>query len=57
MIASLLHPSRCVAACKPGSNIRELHELSVRLLCEGIQQLGLCDKASAEEIAAHKYRE
>jgi hypothetical protein len=41
-IILLLFPiSRCLAACKPGSSIRALHELSVKLTSEALQQLKL----------------
>lgn len=46
----------CVDACKPGSSIRDLHFLSVKILSEGIQQLGLVKGASLDAILQTHYR-
>jgi len=47
---------RCISACKPGSSIRELHALSVRLISEALHDLGLCGNASVKDIAINHYR-
>jgi len=49
---------QCVAAARPGSSIRQLHALSVKVISEGAFRLGLFPKAkSAAEIASGLYRE
>ncbi|KXZ55090.1 hypothetical protein GPECTOR_3g245 [Gonium pectorale] len=48
---------RCLATCRPGSSIRELHALSCEMLSDGIRQLRLLPGASAEEIRRNGYRE
>jgi Xaa-Pro aminopeptidase len=46
----------CLQAARPGTSIRKLHDLSVRLLCDGIHSLGIIPQASLEQLAAGLYR-
>ena len=32
---------QCVEAVQPGATLRQLHQLSVRLLCQGLRDLGV----------------
>ncbi|EFJ50376.1 hypothetical protein VOLCADRAFT_58370, partial [Volvox carteri f. nagariensis] len=48
---------RCLAACRPGSSIRELHALSIDILSEGLLDLKLLPRASLAEIRNHLYRD
>ncbi|GIL85310.1 hypothetical protein Vretimale_10733 [Volvox reticuliferus] len=48
---------RCLAACRPGSSIRELHALCVDILSEGLRELRLLPGASLAEIRSSLYRE
>ena len=44
---------RCLDACKPGSSIRELHQLSVHLISEALRELRLVPQGlSVDAIAA-----
>eukprot|EP00884_Botryococcus_braunii_P006302 jgi/Botrbrau1/15673/Bobra.4_1s0054.1 len=47
---------QCVAACRGGATLRSIHNLSIRLLGEAIQQLGLFPGASLEAICSSGYR-
>lgn len=40
-IASIHGGRRCLAECRPGSSLQQLHALSVRLLREGLRSLGI----------------
>ncbi|GLC43480.1 hypothetical protein PLESTB_001561700 [Pleodorina starrii] len=48
---------RCLAACRPGSSIRELHSLCIDILSEGLRDLRLLPGASLAEIRNTLYRE
>jgi Xaa-Pro aminopeptidase len=53
----VLHVHRaCLQAVRPGASIRRLHELSVRLLCEGIHDLRLMPGLSLEQLYGGAYR-
>jgi len=55
--AVLAAHTACVAACKPGATIRDLHNLSVHHLSQAIKQLGLvCEDTSVEEVMHMHYR-
>ncbi|GFH29520.1 putative Xaa-Pro aminopeptidase 3 isoform X1, partial [Haematococcus lacustris] len=50
--STVLHThNQCIKACKPGVSIRDLHNLSVLLISEGLQRLGVCGQVSADQIA------
>ncbi|GIL55550.1 hypothetical protein Vafri_11107 [Volvox africanus] len=48
---------RCLAACGPGSSIRDLHSLCVDILSEGLKDLRLLPGVSLAEIRSSLYRE
>ncbi|GFR48221.1 hypothetical protein Agub_g10081 [Astrephomene gubernaculifera] len=48
---------RCLAACRPGSSIRLLHQLAVEVLSEGLYELRVLPGASRGEIQRNLYRE
>jgi Xaa-Pro aminopeptidase len=53
----VLHVHRaCLEAARPGASIRGLHDLSVRLLCEGIHDLHLLPGTGLEQLRAGAYR-
>jgi Xaa-Pro aminopeptidase len=47
---------RCLEACKPGSTLAKVHQLSIQLLSEGLRDLGLLPGLSTDAIAAGPYR-
>ena len=47
---------RVLEAVRPGVPLARLHQLSVRLLSEGLQQLGVLPGLSADAIQAQHYR-
>lgn len=46
---------RCVDYCQPGHTLRELHNLSIQLLSEGLAELGVCGNMSPGAIARDAY--
>ncbi len=48
---------QCLAAIKPGVTMRQVHQLSVRLLSEVLGDLGIMRGMSVSEIAAGAYRQ
>jgi len=48
---------RCLEACKPGSTLAKVHQLSIQLLSEGLRDLGLLPGLSTDAIAAGPYRD
>ncbi|KAL4859087.1 Intermediate cleaving peptidase 55 [Chlorella vulgaris] len=46
----------CLAACKPGTTLRQLHHTSVRLLADALAQLGVQPGHSASDIMQGSYR-
>jgi Xaa-Pro aminopeptidase len=47
---------RVLEAVRPGTTVAKLHQLSVRLLSEGLQQLRVLPGHSLDAIQAHLYR-
>lgn len=50
---------RCLEAVQPGATLRQLHQLSVRLLCQGLRDLGVGPAAGRSVdalMAAGSYR-
>lgn len=41
---------RCLAAVQPGATLRQLHQLSVRLLCEGLRDLQIVPGGSLDAV-------
>lgn len=48
---------RCLEACRPGALLRTIHALSIRLVSEGIAQLGLLQHMGAQDVAMGPYRQ
>lgn len=46
---------QCVNYCRPGHTLRELHNLSIQLLSEGLADLGVCGSISPSVIARDAY--
>ena len=46
---------QCVAFCRPGKTLRELHQLSIQLLSEGLADLGVCGRMGPASIAQNAY--
>ncbi|MEX0698580.1 MAG: M24B family metallopeptidase, partial [Acidimicrobiia bacterium] len=46
-----------IAACRPGSTMRDIHETSKRTLTEGLTELGLLPRAVEDSLSMHHYRE
>jgi Xaa-Pro aminopeptidase len=46
-----------IAACRPGSTMRDIHETSKRTLTEGLVELGLLPRAVEDSLSMHHYRE
>jgi Xaa-Pro aminopeptidase len=46
-----------VHAARPGATLRQLHDIAVRILTEGMVELGLLPHGVEESIARHHYRE
>ena len=46
---------QCVAFCRPGKTLRELHHLSIQLLSEGLADLGVCGRMGPASIAQNAY--
>ncbi|KAL3157592.1 hypothetical protein ABBQ32_012043 [Trebouxia sp. C0010 RCD-2024] len=46
---------QCVAFCRPGNTLRELHHLSIQLLSEGLADLGVCGSMGPASIARDAY--
>lgn len=46
---------QCVDYCRPGHTLRELHNLSINLLSEGLADLGLCRGMGPATIARDAY--
>lgn len=44
-------------ASRPGSSLREVHDVATRVLTEGMVALGLLPLGAAESLAMHHYRE
>jgi Xaa-Pro aminopeptidase len=50
---AVLHAhSACVAACRPGATMRDIHALSVRLLCDALVGLGVAPGAASGALLA-----
>lgn len=47
---------RVLESLRPGTTLGRLHQLSVRLLSEGLQQLRILPGMSVDAIAAQHYR-
>ncbi|KAK9822676.1 hypothetical protein WJX81_007251 [Elliptochloris bilobata] len=47
---------QCVAACQPGATLRQIHQLSVRLLCDGLAQLRVFPGLSPDTLAGGAYQ-
>ena len=45
-----------MAACQPGATLRQVHQLSVRLLCEGLTQLRIFPGLSPDKLAGGAYQ-
>lgn len=46
----------CLDACQPGSTLRQLHHISVRLLADALAQLGIVPGQSATDIMQGSFR-
>jgi Xaa-Pro aminopeptidase len=46
-----------IAAARPGDTIRNIHDISVQVLTEGLVELGLLPKGVDDSLAMHHYRE
>ncbi|KAG2493917.1 hypothetical protein HYH03_007853 [Edaphochlamys debaryana] len=49
--------ARCLAACRPGASVRDLHLLAIALLSEGLRDLGVMPGVGLDEIRSTHYRE
>ena len=47
---------QCVEACQPGATLRQIHQLSVRLLCDGLAQLRIFPGLSPDTLAGGAYQ-
>lgn len=47
---------QCVAACVPGNTLRQIHQLSVRLLCDGLAQLRVFPGLTKDTLASGAYQ-
>lgn len=47
---------QCVAACQPGATLRQVHQLSVRSLCDGLAQLRVFPGLSPDTLAGGAYQ-
>ena len=47
---------QCVAACVPGNTLRHIHQLSVRLLCDGLAQLRVFPGLTKDTLASGAYQ-
>ena len=47
---------QCIEACRVGAKLRDVHHLSVRVLSEGLCQLGIFPGLDASSIAHNSYR-
>ena len=45
-----------MAACQPGATLRQVHQLSVRLLCDGLAQLRVFPGLSPDTLASGAYQ-
>jgi Xaa-Pro aminopeptidase len=52
--AVLATHQQLIAACRPGTTMRQLHQLSVRLLAEALRTLGVLRNVSVESIVANQ---
>lgn len=52
----MLECRQCVAACQPGATLRQVHQLSVRLLCDGLAQLRIFPGLSLDTLAGGAYQ-
>ena len=46
---------QCVAFCRPGNTLRELHHRSIQSLSEGLADLGVCGSLGPASIARDAY--
>ena len=47
---------QCIEACTVGAKLRDVHHLSVRVLSDGLSQLGIFPGLDASSIAHNSYR-